>query len=255
MLILLSPAKSLDFSDPQPAAPRTPARLRADLAELAAVTRGLSRADLRGLMDISEALAELNHARFQTFDPGHGAAGKQAILAFNGDVYQGLDAGSLSLDDLAFAQDRLRILSGLYGLLRPLDAIQPYRLEMGTRLATPRGRTLYEFWGARIAEALNSDLGGRDGVVINLASQEYFGAVETAALRARVVTPVFREERDGQARTLSFHAKRARGMMARYAITQRLTQADALKGFTAGGYRYSDAASSADVWVFSRPQP
>lgn len=255
MLILLSPAKSLDFAEPPPAVPRTQARLAEDLAALAGVTRSLSRADLRGLMDISEALAELNHARFQAFDPRHGAQGKQAILAFDGDVYQGLDAASLSAEDLAFAQERLRILSGLYGLLRPLDAIQPYRLEMGTRLPTPRGRTLYAFWGDRIARALNEDLGPDGGPVINLASQEYFSAVDTRALDARVITPVFKEERNGQARIVSFFAKKARGMMARHAVVNRLSRPEDLQGFSAGGYRFQPEASSPDSWVFTRPHP
>jgi uncharacterized protein len=254
MLILLSPAKSLNLEPAPDAPPASAPRLASHTAALADVTRTLSRADLRRLMDISEPLADLNYQRFQAFDAEHGAQGMPAALAFNGDVYHGLDARNLERADLDYAQAHVRILSGLYGLLRPLDAIQPYRLEMGTALATPRGSTLYAFWGPTIAEQINQDLEGRD-IVVNLASQEYFGAVDTTALRARVVTPVFREVRDGKARIISFYAKRARGLMARHAIKARLQTAEGLKSFTSGGYRYDPEASSEDLWVFSRLQP
>lgn len=257
MLILLSPAKNLNF-DVAPEAPRAtkPAFLK-DAAELSATTRKLSRAKIKSLMKISDKLADLNYERFQAFDAdGKSESLKQAALAFNGDVYLGLDASSLSANDLAFAQGQVRILSGLYGLLRPLDAIQPYRLEMGSRLKNPRGKNLYEFWGDKIAGALDKALKDHDDpTVVNLASNEYFGAVDLKSLKAPVVTPVFREEKDGSAKTISFFAKRARGMMARWAAENRIERAEDLKGFDVAGYKFQPGDSNEDLWVFSRPQP
>ena len=261
MLIVLSPAKNLDFDPPPPALAgmaATQPRLRDDIAQLSKVTARLKARDVKSLMGVSDSLAELNAARFRAFEIDPPAeATKPAALAFNGDVYQGLEAKAFTPDDMAFAQDRLRILSGLYGLLRPMDAIQPYRLEMGTRLKTRRGATLYDFWGARIANALNADFAGDPApVLINLASTEYFSAVDRKALKARVVTPVFKEiDESGEARILSFYAKKARGMMARFAILNRIGDADALKDFDAEGYRFDAAASDADQWVFTRPKP
>lgn len=255
MLMVVSPAKSLNF-DPAPAgAPLTIPQLKDDVAQLAKVTARLGVTDLRQLMSISESLAQLNRERFQAFDPD-GEDGLQAAFAFAGDVYQGLQARTLDRKGLAFAQDHLRILSGLYGLLRPLDAIQPYRLEMGVRLKTRRGSSLYDFWGPRISKALNDEAAGMaDPTLVNLASQEYFGAVDRKALKLPVVTCHFKEEKDGSARIVSFFAKRARGLMARFAIDRRIDRAEGLKAFDVDGYRFQPAASSATDWVFTRPQP
>jgi uncharacterized protein len=257
MLLLLSPAKNLDFSPPPLEVPRTAPRLGADIAALSKVTARLKKAEIARLMDLSDALADLNHQRFQALDPHNTGDGTlQAALAFNGDVYRGLSARDLGGEDLAWAQDNVRILSGLYGVLRPLDVIAPYRLEMGTRLKTRRGNSLYDFWGPRIAQLIKADLDGHAcPVVINLASTEYFGAVDVKALKARVVTCAFHEVKDGQSRILSFYAKAARGLMARYAIDHRITDPEGLKAFDTAGYAFDPAASKADTWVFSRPQP
>lgn len=255
MLLVLSPAKTLDFSPPAPDVPATSPELKADTAKLAARARRLSAADLRRLMDISDNLAQLNVGRFRAFDP-KAEDGVQAALAFAGDVYDGLAARELDMGGLAWAQDHLRILSGLYGVLRPLDRIQPYRLEMGTRLDTDRGHTLYDFWGDKPAKALNAAAKGHaDPTLVNLASQEYFGAVDARALKLPLLTCLFKEEKEGLARILSFYAKTARGMMARFAIDNRLERTEELKAFDRGGYRYSEALSSPAEWVFVRPQP
>lgn len=255
MLILLSPAKRLDFS-PAPGAPAATApRLLDETARLAVTTRRLSAPEIGRLMSLSDDLARLNRQRFQALDPASDE-GLPAALAFAGDVYQGLDARSLSAEDLAWAQDRLRILSGLYGLLRPLDRIQPYRLEMGTRLRTRRGANLYDFWGDRIARLLTADAEGHaDPTVVNLASQEYFGAVDARALKRPLVNVRFEEEKDGFRRVVSFHAKKARGMMARWAVERRAERAEDLKGFDSAGYRFDPAASGERDWTFARPQP
>lgn len=257
MLILLSPAKNMNF-DAAPGAPRaTKPLFLKDAGELSETTRKLTRSRIKSLMGISEKLADLNYERFQAFDAdGKSASLKQAALAFNGDVYLGFDAASLSKDDLAFAQDHARILSGLYGLLRPLDAIQPYRLEMGSKLKNSRGKNLYDFWGDKIAREIDKALKGHeDPTVVNLASNEYFGAVDLKTLKAPVVTPVFKEVKDGRARMLMFHAKRARGMMTRWAAEHRITRAEDLKNFDVEGYRFQPGESSGDLWLFSRPQP
>ena len=257
MLILLSPAKNLNF-DPAPEAPSAtkPALLK-HANELSETTRALSRGQIKTLMNISDALAELNFERFQSFKTrGRVIGAKQAALAFNGDVYLGLDAKSLAEDDLSFAQDRLRILSGLYGLLRPLDAIQPYRLEMGSRLKNSRGGDLYSFWGDIIAKELNKAAKTHDDpTIINLASKEYFSAVDAKALRPPVITPTFKEEKDGRLRQLQFFAKRARGLMARWAIENRIDRAADLKDFNLEGYAFQADASSEAAWLFTRPQP
>src|ERR1700740_1494735 len=225
MLIVLSPAKALDFTAPATAAPLTTPQLGEDTAELAKVTRKLTAADLRRLMSLSENLAKLNRERFQAFDAGS-EEGRQAAFAFNGDVYTGLRARELDKKGLAWAQDHVRILSGLYGVLRPLDAIQPYRLEMGTRLKTKRGQSLYDFWGDRIAKALNAAAAGqKDKTLVNCASGEYFGAVDRKALKLPVLSCRFLEEKEGESRIISFYAKKARGMLARYVIDNRIEQA------------------------------
>lgn len=255
MLIVLSPAKALDFTQGPPAAPVSTPELSKDLAELAKVTARLKVRDLKQLMDLSDKLATLNRERFQAFDP-ESDEGVQAAFAFNGDVYAGLQARTLDRKGLAFAQGHVRILSGLYGLLRPLDAIQPYRLEMGTRLKTRRGQSLYDFWGDRISKALNAALADHaDKTLVNCASGEYFGAVDRKALAFPVITCRFLEEKDGEHRVLGFYAKKARGLMARYAIDNRVDRAEGLKAFDVAGYRYMAARSEPDVWAFARPQP
>lgn len=255
MLIVLSPAKALDFTAGPDSAPLSAPRLTDDTAELAKTAKKLRAADLKRMMHLSDSLATLNRERFQAFDP-QSDDGLQAAFAFNGDVYLGLRARELDRRALSFAQDHVRILSGLYGVLRPLDAIQPYRLEMGVRIKTRRGGSLYDFWGPRIAETLDADLAGhKDRTIVNCASGEYFGAVDRKALKAPVVSCRFLEEKDGEARIISFFAKRARGAMARFAIDNRLRKAADLKAFDADGYRFQPHLSSDDEWTFSRPQP
>jgi cytoplasmic iron level regulating protein YaaA (DUF328/UPF0246 family) len=208
-------------------------------------------------MHISDSHASLNFERFQAFQiDNRSNSAKPAGLAFDGDVYWGLAADSLSADTLAYAQDHLRILSGLYGLLRPLDAIQPYRLEMGTKLATARGKSLYDFWGSRIADRLNADLADHaDGTVVNLASNEYFKAVDADALGRPVIAAKFLNMKDGAPRSLMYYAKHARGSMARWIMENRVDRADGLKDFNADGYRLDKATSTATELVFTRPQP
>lgn len=259
MLFVISPAKTLDFTPVDPSLPATAPELRKETAALAAVTRTLRAADLKRLMDISDALAELNVARFKAFNAksqGDGPCELQAAFAFAGDVYTGLDARTLAPDALAWAQDHLRILSGLYGLLRPLDRIQPYRLEMGVRLKTVRGPTLYDFWGDLPAKALNTAAAGHaESTLINLASQEYFGAVDVRALQLPVVTCHFKEEKEGEPRIVSFFAKQARGRMARWAIDRRIERSTDLKAFDLDGYAYRAELSTDRDWVFVRPYP
>lgn len=257
MLMVISPAKTLDFDSPQPALPSTLPQFRAEASELVAGLRALPPARIAALMQISPDLAALNHARFQAFGTRPPARlTRQAVLAFRGDVYLGMRAETFDADELAFAQEHLRILSGLYGVLRPLDRIQPYRLEMGTSLATARGRSLYAFWGDRIAKALRRQLAAAGGgELVNLASQEYFQAVDVDALRAPVVTPVFKEWRGGQLRLISFSAKRARGMMAGFAVRQRITRSEELKDFAEDGYAFQPALSSGGEWLFTRGAP
>lgn len=254
MLLVLSPAKTLDFSPAPPTLPATLPEMAKDTAALARVARRLRRADLMRLMGVSDKLADLNVERFQAFHAGAAQDGVQAALAFAGDVYDGLDARRLDADALDWAQAHLRILSGLYGLLRPLDRIQPYRLEMGVRLHTKRGDSLYEFWGDRLAKALNRAAAGQaDRTLVNLASVEYFGGVDRQALKLPLVSCQFKEEGpDGGLRIVSFYAKKARGLMARYAIETRADRATDLKAFDLAGYRFRPEASSDDQWIFSR---
>jgi len=253
MLIVLSPAKRLDFTEPPADLPATQPRLRDDTAILLKTARRQTQAELRRLMGISDDLAKLNQARFKAFDPEATDVGVQAALAFAGDVYQGLDARDLSPADLEWAQDHLRILSGLYGLLRPLDRIQPYRLEMGTRLKTRRGASLYDFWGDRISKQLNADAQGQiEPVLINLASQEYFGAVDARALKLPVITCQFRQAKDGETRIVSFFAKRARGTMARWIIENRIERSERLKEFDRDGYVFDQTRSTETDWLFIR---
>jgi hypothetical protein len=255
MLIVLSPAKALDFTAPPQSVGVTAPELADQTAELAKVAKKLRVIDLKRMMDLSDSLAKLNRERFQAFQPDS-EDGLQAAFAFNGDVYLGLKARELDRKALAWAQDHLRILSGLYGVLRPLDAIQPYRLEMGVRIKTKRGMSLYDFWGPRVSETLDAALmGHRDRTIVNCASQEYFGAVDRAALKAPVLTCRFLEEKDGEARIMSFFAKRARGAMARFAIDNRVERAADLKAFDRDGYRFVAGLSTDEEFTFARPQP
>lgn len=257
MLMLISPAKTLDFQHPHPTVKATePAFLDAS-AELVGTLREHSPEDLSELMHISPALGELNARRFLEWHrPLTPENARPALFAFKGDVYQGLDAGSLAAADIRWAQRHLRILSGLYGLLRPLDLIQPYRLEMGTRLAHGRARNLYEFWGTRLTDAINAELAGtRRPVLVNLASQEYFGAVDPSRVGARIITPSFREYRNGRYQFVSMFGKRARGLMVRYAIDRRISTPAALRDFAVEGYRFDEALSAGDDWVFVRGEP
>ncbi|AUN94895.1 peroxide stress protein YaaA [Pseudazoarcus pumilus] len=260
MIFVLSPAKALDYETPPAVADYTqPDHLDAS-AELIDVLRRLSPAEVAKLMGLSDKLAALNVARYQEWSrPFSPDNAKQAVLAFNGDVYEGLDAPSLSREDLEWAQRHLRILSGLYGVLRPLDLMQAYRLEMGTKLETPAGKTLYAWWGERITEALNNVIAEREQageapVLVNLASDEYFKSVKPAKLKARIVAPVFQDWKNGQYKIISFYAKRARGLMARHAIVHRITDVEGLKGFDADGYAFAPEQSSDDRLVFRRRQ-
>jgi cytoplasmic iron level regulating protein YaaA (DUF328/UPF0246 family) len=258
MLLLLSPAKSLDYESPLAKLPHTLPQFTPQSAKLIEILKDKSPQEIAELMDLSDALSGLNVARYQAWSPKCTAKNsRQAVLAFNGDVYEGLDAKTLSADDLAWAQDHLCILSGLYGVLRPLDYMQPYRLEMGTALPNAHGQNLYKFWGAQIAEYLNAQLQKQtqqapQAVIVNLASQEYFKAVDRKALQARVVECVFEDFKGGKYKIISFNAKRARGLMARYAVTQRVSKVEQLKKFNLEGYAFEASASEADRWVFRR---
>ena len=258
MLFLLSPAKSLDWSPAPATIPPTSPDLLKDAGMLMRRAKRLSVKQLRELMDISEDLATLNRERFQTISPEPDAeADRPAALAFNGDVYRGLDARTLDDEDLAWAQEHVGILSGLYGVLRPMDLIQPYRLEMGTRLDTRRGDTLYAFWDDRVTKVVNQRAKAHgEPVVVNLASNEYFKVVKKKLLKARLVTPVFKEEReDGRLQVISFFAKWARGAMVRWAIERKVESVDELQDFDAGGYAFRPELSKGDTWVFTRPKP
>jgi cytoplasmic iron level regulating protein YaaA (DUF328/UPF0246 family) len=218
--------------------------------------RGLDPDGIRALMGVSEQIAHLNHERFMNWQSeSNSDNAKQAVLAFKGDVYTGLQAETLSEDDLDFAQTRLRILSGLYGLLRPLDLMQPYRLEMGLKFANQRGKNLYEFWGEQLTDTLNADLvSAKTDVLINLASNEYFKAIKPKLLNADIITPQFKDLKNGQYKMISFFAKKARGVMARHIIDNRITEPEALKSFSEAGYYYSDAQSQGDQWIFLRDE-
>lgn len=254
MLLIISPAKKLDYS-PQTVTERhtLPDELEQS-TKLIAALRKLSIKKIRELMDLSEDLAELNHGRYAAWDADFTSGElKQALLAFKGDVYQGMDADSLSADELEFAQEHLRILSGLHGVLRPLDLIRPYRLEMGTKLPVGKAKDLYAFWGDNVTDRINAQLEAiRSEVLVNLASAEYFKAVRPKKLNARVITPAFKDYKNGQLKSLFLYVKQARGMMAGFAIRNRLTDAEELKAFKGGGYRYTEELSDADNWVFTR---
>ncbi len=257
MLTLVSPAKTLDYESPLSTETHTLPRFTEHSQMLIETLRKLSVQDVADLMKLSDKLASLNVARYESWQPEHTQDNaRQAVLAFKGDVYTGLDAASFSEDDFSFAQDHLRILSGLYGLLRPLDLLEPYRLEMGTKLSNARGDNLYQFWGDIITEALNDELkaSGND-VVVNLASNEYFKAVKPKALHARLITPVFKDLKNGQYKIISFYAKKARGLMTRFMIQNRIEEPEALKRFDLEGYYFSAEESKGDTWVFLRDEP
>ena len=257
MLTVISPAKRLDQTArvlPEGMDPTQPA-FATDAARLARVAKSLSAAELCALMGISDALGRLNRDRFKAFRtvPAPTDTWPAAFL-FAGDTYAGLDAVTMAPDALRWAQRHLRILSGLYGALRPLDAIQPYRLEMGSKLANAKGADLYAFWGDKIAKALNAqaaEVGTK--VLVNCASAEYFGAVDRRRLKLQVITPVFLEDRGGDAKIISFWAKKARGAMARFIADHQLTDAADIRGFNLGGYRFDAGRSAGDAWVFLRP--
>ena len=252
MLMVISPAKALNFAPAAGDFPATRPQFTADTAELAAVASKLSARKLKSLMGISQPLAELNFTRFQAFDIDS-QEGMQAVFAFNGDVYAGLMARKMDRASLGWAQAHLRILSGLYGLLRPLDVIQPYRLEMGSRLKTRRGANLCDFWGGKIATRLSEEAKThQDPTLVNIASHEYFAAVDMTALTIPAVSCHFKYERDGELKPLGFSAKKARGALARYAIENRSEKAGDLKSFDRDGFSFRPAASSDTDWVFAR---
>ena len=256
MLVVVSPAKKLNW-DVDPHAQATKPALQDDANVLAKVAQKLSVPELRKLMSISENLATLNADRFAAFETESSVQNaRPAVMAFAGDTYQGLDAASLDADSVSYAQDHLRILSGLYGVLRPLDQMQAYRLEMGSRLKTARGKSLYEYWGDTLSKTLNAQAQetGSD-VLVNCASQEYFGAVDLAALAPRVITPVFMEDKGDGPKIVSFFAKKARGAMARFIVENRIKEPTALKDFDAGGYAYQADTSNEDKLVFVRDYP
>lgn len=254
MLFLLSPAKSLDYESPVPEVLHTLPQFLPQSKELIATLREKSPQQIASLMDLSDKLASLNVARYQAWSPRFSAKNaRQAILAFDGDVYDGLQARQLAARDLAWAQDHVAILSGLYGVLRPLDWMQPYRLEMGTALPVGDANNLYQFWGRRIADHLNAQLAGEKApVIVNLASQEYFKSVDRKALQARVIECVFEDWSAGKFKIVSFFAKKARGLMARYAISHRVNTPRKLEAFNLEGYALDAASSEPDRLVFRR---
>ncbi|MGA9658389.1 MAG: peroxide stress protein YaaA [Asticcacaulis sp.] len=253
MLTLISPAKSLDLTPFDGGLDPVEPRFQAQTAKLLKSVKRLKPKAIGALMGISENLSQLNYDRYQGFEDQMAGA---CIFMFDGDVYKGLEARTLETDSLAFAQDRLRILSGLYGVLRPLDLIHPYRLEMGSHLKTGRTEGLYQFWGETIAKSLMEDLRAQEGdTVINLASQEYARAALTKSMKATVITPRFLETKGNEAKIVSFFAKKARGLMARYIIDHRLDKCEGLKDFNSEGYRFRADLSKGHDWVFTRPQP
>lgn len=258
MLFLLSPAKSLDYETPasatHPGLPHTLPQFVPQSQALIELLRQKSPQQLAQLMDLSDALSALNVARYEAWTPEFTAQNaKQAVLAFNGDVYDGLDAKTLNAQQLQWAQTHVGILSGLYGVLRPLDWMQPYRLEMGTTLKTDKGSNLYQFWGTKIAEYLNAQLvKDKSPVIVNLASQEYFKSVDRQALKARVIECVFEDFKGGRYKIISFNAKRARGLMARFAIQNQISHPEGLLGFDQAGYAFDPAVSELDRLVFRR---
>lgn len=256
MLALISPAKTLDYESALPTDQHTLPRLLEHSQQLIDVSRKLSASEIASLMSVSEKIAQLNVARFRDWQPEFNFSNaRQAIFAFKGDVYTGLDAYDLSAQDLEFAQNHLRMLSGLYGLLRPLDLMMPYRLEMGTKLANARGHNLYEFWGDEITQLVNADLAQADSeLLVNLASDEYYKSVKESKVKAEIIKPVFLDQKNGKYKVISFYAKKARGLMARYIIQNQLKGAEDLKSFNTDGYYFDAASSMKGELVFKRDE-
>lgn len=256
MLIVISPAKTLDYDTPPVTDQHTTPEFIPESRQLIKELRKLAPQDVSNLMGISDKLGTLNYDRFQKWKPTFTTKNsKQAVLAFKGDVYTGLEAETFKANDFKFAQKHLRILSGLYGVLRPLDLMQPYRLEMGTRFAVGDAKNLYEFWNGKITEKLNEELKAtKSHFLVNLASNEYFKSVQPKALNAEIVTPEFKDWKNGQYKMISFFAKKARGMMSAYIIKNRLTKDVDLKGFDWDGYRYDPKLSTSQKPVFTRKQ-
>jgi len=256
MLIFLSPAKSLDYKTPPHVATCTQPAFLDRSQTLIEQLRALSPADIANLMDLSDPLALLNYNRYADWSlPFTPDNAKQAVLAFDGDVYDGLSAKTLSTADLDFAQQHVRILSGLYGILKPLDLMQPYRLEMGTKFKNRAGKDLYAFWGETLLEAINAELDAMpQPVAVNLASEEYFKAAIGRKFKGRLIQPVFEDWKNGRYKIISFFAKRARGLMTRYAVLNRLTDPEGLKAFDSDGYAFAPEASDDASWVFRRRQ-
>lgn len=256
MLALISPAKTLDYESALPTDQHTLPRLLEHSQQLIDVSRKLSASEIASLMSVSEKIAQLNVARFRDWQPEFNFSNaRQAIFAFKGDVYTGLDAYDLSAQDLEFAQTHLRMLSGLYGLLRPLDLMMPYRLEMGTKLANARGHNLYEFWGDQITQLVNADLAQANSeLLVNLASDEYYKSVKESKVKAEIIKPVFLDQKNGKYKVISFYAKKARGLMARYIIQNQLNDAEDLKSFNTDGYYFDAASSMKGELVFKRDE-
>lgn len=254
MVTIISPSKTQDFSTNNVPEEYSQPQLLEQSEILAGELRRKSPEDIKSLMDVSDKIAELNYERFQQFStPFTSDNAKQALYAFKGDVYTGIDLKNYGEEELAFAQQHLRILSGLYGLLRPLDLIQPYRLEMKIKLANPRGKDLYTFWGKRITEALNAALAAqKKPVLINLASNEYFKAVDKKGLKGEIITPVFKEYKNGKYSIIAIFAKKARGLMSDFIIKNKIEEPEQLKTFNQEGYEYSEQHSKAGEWVFIR---
>ncbi|MBB3048440.1 hypothetical protein FHR99_002714 [Litorivivens lipolytica] len=256
MLTVISPAKTLDFESPLPTEDFSQPGFLKESRQLIKELRELSPEDISSLMKISPALGELNHSRFMNWKtPFKPSNARPAVLAFKGDVYQGLSAEDFGKRDFDFAQKHLRILSGLYGLLRPLDLIQPYRLEMGTRFENSKGKDLYTFWDSKITEAVNESLKAvKSDTLVNLASNEYFKSIKKKELNGEIVTPVFKDQKNGQYKIISFYAKKARGLMSAYIIKNRVKTVEGLKDFDWEGYRYQPDQSSAGELVFTRKE-
>lgn len=256
MLVVISPAKTLDFETPAITSTASKPQMLKDSSGLVDLMRNYAPDDLVNLMGVSQKIAELNVERFHNWHtPFNKKNAKQALLAFKGDVYTGLDAESFSEQDFEFAQQHLRILSGLYGILRPLDLIQPYRLEMGTKLENSRGKNLYEFWADQPTKALKKQLTTlQSATLINLASNEYFNVLDKKLLAANIITPVFKDFKNGKYKIISFFAKKARGLMSAYIIKRQITDPQKLKRFTVGGYRFDKALSSDNEWIFLRDE-
>ena len=253
MKTLISPSKTLNFDDYNTPGFNTDCRLLDDTTELHKILTSYSINGIKDLMSVSDKIAELNYNRFKSWvNPSLSSKSKQAIYAFKGDVYSGLNAETITKDKFDFMQNNLRILSGFYGLLRPFDKILPYRLEMGTKLQNSRGKNLYEFWGNKITDLLNKDFESEKDIVINLASEEYYKSINNKNLKNKVITPVFKEYKNGSYKTIAIYAKKARGLMSRYIIDNEIDNSDGLKTFTKEGYSYDENLSDNLNYVFTR---